>query len=306
MFVVFLSQKVYLLEVLVNRFNWHEDHKKQTRKMLHNHESYRTMVAPYDGDPPATTACMTSWPMSLQRFFTLGEASVYGKVYDSSFRAAIKNRRIAEELLEYQAIKEEYDEIVKIYDEEEQSKKAAEDAARELLKQSMKEEGDADKTELVDDGEVSKPMAQVSPAKNVGNFAVGTSEYFDALANRHARSITLMAEPNGESAVRDAIQGNVTIKDIHGIQGRSYFLVALERVHCGESVTAPKLRPPPLPVARVKKMLNGCMSARGDCDYMPAPGDMYALLDGGSSGLTFYLMGFGITCALHGQLLWNA
>ena len=105
----------------MNRFNWNEEHKKKVREMLDSHASYRVMVAPYDGDPPVTTACMTCWPMSLQRFFTLGEASVYGKVYDSSLRAAVKNRRIAEELPEYQALKDEYDEIVKIYDEEEKS-----------------------------------------------------------------------------------------------------------------------------------------------------------------------------------------
>ena len=139
-----------------------------------------------------------------------------------------------------------------------------------------------------EDGEGKEKEA---PTKSVGNFAVGTPEYFDALANRNARSITLIPEPNGESAVINFINDAEIIKDIHGIPGRSYFLLAMEAVLGGEAASTPKLRHPPLPAARVKKLLNGCMAARGEFDHKPAPGDMYALFDGGRTGLIFYSTG---------------
>ena len=211
---------------------------------------------------------LISMPCSILSIRAGRQALVYDKKFDGSLKQTAKSGGgTPEAVLEFEAVKDEWDKVLATLRNEEAEKKAAselEAGAGESAPEGLDVELE----------QVRKPPSQHSE---------GSEKYWQAVANQTVRTYcSFSVEPKTLDGVISLVSGS-PLKDFHGETGKNCVMTHLDMDGLGESLgpgQRPFLRKKFVAEATLcKKLLHGAMIARnaqrkGDESDCPADGEI--------------------------------
>ena len=194
------------------------------KKILVNHESYRT------GFRESTDK---SWwgkfPASLKSLFSLVEELIYSSNFDGTLKTAVKWKKGAEDLMEYERVKERLNEVLDCFAQEKR-------LAREASKA-------ADQSEATDgkSRESSQPQSSAPSQPSMSDVDAYWSEQAQRILDSQ---VFLIAEPGSETALETALRGT-PLATARGVVGKDHVVFMFDHKLNGEASSKPQSRLPP-------------------------------------------------------------
>jgi len=209
---------------------------------------------------------------------TVIEETVYASTYDTALLTGVKNHRASEDMLAYTAFETVLAEI-----EETRSKEAE---AKEPKKDH--DEGGPSGTKS-GAGDVENKSDVPGPASGGASGAGDSGDSGDAAKERAARKVRahvrLLAEPASENALVEAIRSTPAGAFSAGGSEKVFTAIVFDAPSCGEAMSQPHLRQPPLRDAQLKKLVWAALRGRNPAGELKLkPRDQVVMFDGGTHG----------------------
>jgi hypothetical protein len=274
---------------------WTPAIKDDIRGKTKTHTEYRQKVDPYPSKDPDVEVVRPeqtwrgSWPRSAEFFFCFVEQLVFGKEFLPMLKSAVKNRKSAEEMMDYVACKERLDQIVAALDEEDISKPEMSDKSGKQL-----DNGDHD--------DFAKPEKLVV-TDNSTEDQLEFKKIWKTYALKIIDSRTpMIAETLTEGQLVQALDAFPWLSQLVGTKGVDYVHLMWIMELSAEPVTAPHVRKVPFKEDRLIKIVKAFLTVRkkayedphtGEMPDGIAPGDLFLCTDGKKPG---YVSKNKLTC----------
>ena len=268
-FVKKLELNVHFLTKLLDGIDIDQSIKAIIREKYGDHASYRAHVQAYPDQVPLKLAWARNFPVSANLFTNLMETLVYGRDHDGMIKSGIKARKSAEEIMEYTLLAEKWVEIEKAV-ETEKAARIADTAGKSDIAGTGTDSASAGASGVTNSGGGSS--ADTGLPENDNNEDKWLTHVNRIILSR----ITLMSCPATENQLADNLKETFLV-DVSGTDGHSHLGVFWQTCLCGEPVTSPHLRPPPVRPEWLQRLVGGVVKARGSDPIKN--GDIYIFID---------------------------
>ncbi len=201
----------------------------------------------------------------------MAQELVFGKTFDNSLRLAARGSSNPEEVVDYESIKNTWEEVKLVLRDEEVERKAKQ------VEEKKAQEGD---------GEADSSDSLAALRKGPENFAENSLPYWRSIANTHLRTyVSLYVEPTGQNALSTMVDQSA-LKDLVGVDGKSCVAIFLDVDHLQEAAARAE-RKVPLTEGRMRRLIHGALIGRGAQKKMdneatkPKGQDVVFIHDGG-------------------------
>lgn len=102
----------YCLDTVLSKHPFADGPRAAIRRILADHESYRRDLQPTKfmmmaGAAPPDTSFLATWPKSARMMMTFVEDIVFKRVHDGTLKTALRSRKVAEDVFEYERFSSE-------------------------------------------------------------------------------------------------------------------------------------------------------------------------------------------------------
>ena len=247
------------------------EHVKKMQEVFADFPNVRASVTGYPGEPTVDTSWMVGWPPSSVATCTFLEECIYTCSYDGRYRDAVKTKAKVADILEYESVKREIDEIATTLAQE----RSAAAAAR----------GETPAVDPATSAPTTGPTAETPESKGFHSMEQVDQEYWEKAIKKHIRTyVDIIVEKKTAAELENALRDST----LAGIKGDPTGLVLFhfDVKQSGEPLTRPELRVAPLRDANYHRMVRTVLSARAPAGGTPGlrSGEVAILLDGGRNG----------------------
>ena len=287
---VYMFKKELLRQLLgsvLEGLGFQQATKTAMRKHFADHAKFTEFVAKLPG---STTEADLRWQQgyksSMLEFCKFVEDCIYSKSFDGTMKTALKNRRTAEDFMDYQQPSSIMEAITNAVEAE---KKADDEKLR-------KEQTAMNVIIGVVTVVSNVATANATPGPNDGEGredgtapTSGNAYWRDIVATRMVQShVTLLPEPTSELRLADFIKSSKIFDSVTVHPHNSLIAIIFDPKTASESTTQPETRSAPLKEDQVLKLLRGCLRAFSKNPETDAAnledGYIYMILDGGKPG----------------------
>ncbi len=186
--------RIYLLNVWLGSLALPHDAKIKFQQVFQNHASYRKALEPYPdqkAEPNYTapdTSWQAGWESSARLTLAFLEEAIFSSELDGNIKVGIKNRKVPEEIMQYQGFQDKVNPILDALTAEKAKAAAAHASPEAAVAAASACESNNDEDHCALEG--------TPPSES----------YWRGVAERMVTShIHLFAEPQGEDALKQAI-----------------------------------------------------------------------------------------------------
>ena len=108
----------YFLTTFLDKHPFSTDAKVQIRQVLASQENVRKYLCNYPGCANAELSWRCSYSQAVNKFIDLTESIVFGVEHNASLRTGVTYHKTIDDILEYQLIKEDIDEVIELVEKE--------------------------------------------------------------------------------------------------------------------------------------------------------------------------------------------
>ena len=196
---------------------------------------------------------------------------MYSTSFDGTLKNAIKNRKVPEEIVEYQSFKERIEIILEHLKEEKAVK-------------NTDVQGQPRTPEKSDDAPASCKDCDVQEAE----VAPDPGAYFRSLSSKTLRSqVQLVVTPGSATAVANIVKSRSAASTLGGEFPSGYTIFLFDVKHTGECTHDARVRVSPLREDHLQKVIFGCLTGRNaeeSEELVIRDRDMFVMLDGMKHG----------------------
>ena len=250
------------------------------RQVYENHKSFRKWVPITDSISNSRSWTMTWSPAASQaaRFI---EDVVYLKVHDGALRYALKSSKKPEEWLDHT----KFDDILKQIDEDLAIEKKAAKSKEKEEDQDMEEVDVPQEAalEMKDQRGLVSSFVELESDAELDEGLLEEFEIYRQQAEDFVNKISLVPEPDKVSQLTALIRQTMAVnRKPESPLTVFWYNVAL----CGESVTQPRVRKPPMRSDHFRSLISGCLQASGSKDSKDHVADdvVFVIFDAGKGG----------------------
>ena len=250
------------------------EHVKKMQQVFADFPDMRASVTGYPDQPTVDTTWMVGWPPSSVAACTFLEELIYTVSYDGRYRDAVKSKAKVPDILEYESVKREMDEITTTLAQERSAAAVA-------------------RGETPSDGTPATPAPSTgttteSPeSKGFHSMDLQDQEYWEKVIKKQIHTyVDIIVEKKTAAELENALRDS-TLASIRG-DPTGLVLFHFDVKQSGEPLTRPELRIAPLRDAHYHRMVRTVLNARAPAGSNPGlrSGEVAILLDGGRRGNT--------------------
>ena len=247
------------------------EHVNKMQEVFADFPNVRTSVTGYPDQPTVDTTWMVGWPPSSVAACTLMEELIYTTTYDGRYRDAIKCKGKIADILDYESVKREIDEVSTTLAEE----RSAAAAAR----------GETPSTANGTHVPAPSATAETPETKGFHTMEEQDQDHWEKVIKKQIHTyVDIIVEKKSAAELENAIRDS-TLATIKG-DPTGLVLFYFDVKQSGEPLTRPELRIAPLRDANYHRMVRTVLSARAPAGAAPGlrSGEVAILLDGGRRG----------------------
>ena len=256
-----------------------QDHVKKMQEVFNDVPSVRKALSGYPKEPQVDTSWMVGWPQSSMQACNLIEELIYTVEYDGRYKDCVKTKGKVADMMEYESVRRELDEVATLLTQE----RAAAAAARgETLPGDPAVPGAGAGTAASAGTGIE---ASTPDSKGFHTMEKHDQDHWEKVINKQIKTyIDIIVEPKSAAELQNAL----TESRLANIKGdpTGLVLIHFDVKQSGEPQTRPELRVAPLREASYHRLVRAVLSSRAPAGA-PAglrSGEVAVLLDGGRRG----------------------